>query len=336
MSCFRQFKGDAFRDAAQREGLAGSAQEPVRSHANFPLVIDRLCPLERPRLRIASPIVTSDVGTNGGSTTETLKRIGPTLIIASALGSTLGIVIAQFLDDLGDGVLAVILGGDAVLFNNRVEFTGATDMAYAGGFILCLLVGFSDLFTYPTARGHGVARLTLLWTLLQVLRQAFAQAAVLPFAADSQLALAYDTLETPPGLDVVIAAGGGIGLLLMALSAAAAFLVFTPHRRLISSGKKRFTMVLWIALVPAVVAAFAAIPFFIPDAGSGVVPTLPLTAVIFLATLAAAPGTTSVRGPEEHRDTAMPWGLAATLIVILLFEIFVLRGGVSLDPTQWG
>jgi hypothetical protein len=32
----------------------------------------------------------------------------------------------------------------------------------------------------------------------------------------------------------------------------------------------------------------------------------------------------------------MPWGLGATLLVILLFEIFVLRGGVSVNPVQWG
>jgi hypothetical protein len=79
-----------------------------------------------------------------------------------------------------------------------------------------------------------------------------------------------------------------------------------------------------------------AIPFFAPDAGSGVIPSLPLTAVIFLATVAAAPGTTTVQGPDDHRETPWPWGLAATLGVILLFDLLVLRGGVSVDPTLWG
>ncbi len=248
----------------------------------------------------------------------------------------MGIVIAQFVDDLGDGILAVILGGNAVLYNNRVEFTGATDVAWAGGFLLCLLVGFIALFSYPTARGHGVARLTLLWMVLNLLRQAFAQAVMLPLDSTSDLALAYQTLAAPPGLDVVIAAGGGVGLLLIALSAASAFLAFTPHHKLISNGRKRFTFAFWIALAPAVAAVFLAIPFFTPDAGSGVVPALPLTAVIFLATVAAAPGTTTVYGPEDHRDTPWPWGLGATLIVMLLFELIVLRGGVSVDPTRWG
>ena len=280
--------------------------------------------------------MTREASATESTATETIKRIGPSLVVASALASTMGIVIAQFVDDLGDGILAVILGGNAVVYNNRVEITGATDVAWAGGFLLCLIVGFLALFSYPTARGHGVARLTLLWMVLQLLRQAFAQAVMLPLDSTSDLALAFETLEAPPGLDVVIAAGGAVGLLLIALSAASAFLAFAPHHKLISNGRKRFTFAFWIALVAAVAAVFLAIPFFTPDAGSGVIPALPLTAVIFLATVAAAPGTTTVYGPEDHRDTPWPWGLGATLIVMLLFDLIVLRGGVSVDPSRWG
>jgi hypothetical protein len=281
--------------------------------------------------------VTAEVSVSGPLTTETIKRIGPSLVVASALGSTLGIVVAQFVDDLGDAILALILGGNAVIYNNRVEITGvSSDLVWAGGFLLCLIVGFMALFSYPTARGHGVARLTLLWMVLHLLRQAFVQAVMVPFDADSPLALAYQTLEAPAGLDYVLAAGGAVGLLLVALSAAAAFLAFTPHDKMISTGRKRVTFAFWIALVPAIAAAFMAIPFFVPDAGSGVVPALPLTAVIFLATLAAAHGTTTVHGPEDLRETPWPWGLGATLVVILLFEQLVLRGGVSVNPMLWG
>ena len=281
--------------------------------------------------------MTTEATLSAPSPTETIKRIGPPLVVASALGSTLGIVVAQFVDDLGDGILGLILGGSAVVYNNRVEVTGASsDLYLAGGFILCLLLGFFTLFSYPTARGHGVARLTLLWMVLHLLRQAFMQAVMVPFSTDSQLTLAYQTLEAPAGLDYVIAAGGGLGLLLVALSAASAFLAFTPHHKMISTPGKRLGFAFWIALVPAIAAAFLAIPFFVPDAGSGVVPALPLTAVIFLATVAAAPGTTTVYGPEDHTETPWPWGLAVTLFVILLFEQLVLRGGVSVNPALWG
>ena len=280
--------------------------------------------------------MTSEVSVSGTSAAETIKGIGPSLVVASALGSTLGIVIAQFIDDLGDGILAEILGGNAVLHNNRVVFSGVSDVAWAGGFLLCLIVGFLALFSYPTARGHGVARLTLLWMVLHLLRQAFFQAVLLAIDPASELALAYETLDVPPGLEYVIAAGGAVGLLLVAVSAASAFLAFTPHHKMISNGRKRFTFAFWIALVPAIASVFLAIPFFIPDAGSGVIPALPLTAVIFLATVAAAPGTTTVYGPEDQRETGWPLGLATTLIVILLVQLLVIRGGVSVDPTRWG
>lgn len=269
-------------------------------------------------------------------TPRTLARIGKPLVLASVLASTLGIVIAQFLDDLGDGLLAMILGGEAVLFNNRVEFTGATDLAWGGGFLLCLIIGLFALFVYPTQRGHGVPRLVLLWMLLHVLRQALSQAITLPFSDESQLSLAYNTFEAPPGLELVIAAGGGVGLLLIALSAASAFLAYTPNKRLVSNSRRRFIFALWIAMIPVVASAFLAIPYFWPDSEGLVLTGLPLVSVMFLATLAAAPGTTTVLGPEDERVTPWPWGLTVFMVLALLFYLVVLEGGVSLDPRVWG
>ncbi len=274
------------------------------------------------------------------STSETAPRaidtIGTSLVLASVLGSTLGILIAHFVDHLGIGLLAEILGGDAVVFNNRTEFTGANDLALAGGFALCLIVGFLSLFAYPTQRGHGVPRLIFLWTVLHLLRQAMTQALILPFDIDSPLSRAFATLDAPPGLDVVIAAGGAVGLLLVALSAAAAFLAFTPNRRLVANARRRFNFALWICVVPVVASVFLSIPFFLPDSESRVIPSLPLIAVMFLVTLAAAPGTTTIVGPEEDRVTPWPLGLAVFLVATLLFHLLVLRGGVAVDPRVWG
>ncbi|MEA1903746.1 MAG: hypothetical protein U9N56_09495, partial [Actinomycetota bacterium] len=280
--------------------------------------------------------VTSDVSTAGATASTPVIRVGPALVLTAALGSTLGIVIAQFLDNFGDGLLAEILGGDAVLYNNRVEFTGASDLAWGGGFVLSLIVGFLALLAYPTLRDTSLARLTFLWTVLHILRQALGQAIVLPFNDDAPISLAYATFDAPPGLDVVIAAGGGVGLLLIALAAASAFLAYTPHRTLVSNAKKRLTFALWIAVIPAAASVFLAIPFFMPDSDGLVIPSLPLTAVMFLATLAAAPGTTTAKGPDDERKAPWPWGLGATLIVMLIVSLAVLEGGVSIDPRLWG
>ena len=272
-----------------------------------------------------------------GTERRTLAQVGPALVLSSVLGSTLGIVIAQFLDDLGDGLLAEILGADAVLYNNRVEITGdVSDIVWAGGFVLCLLIGFLSLFAYPTQKGYGIPRLTLLWMTLHVLRQGLMQAVQLPLDEGSQLALAYEALDAPPGLDVVIAAGGGVGLLLIALSAAAAFLAFAPHRSFVKDGRRRFTFALWIAVIPAVASAFASILAFLPDAEKNVIPALPLVPVMFLATLLAAPGTSSTMAPQDERVTPWPWGLAVTVLVVVGFYFAVLSGGAHVDPRQWG
>ncbi len=257
-------------------------------------------------------------------------------MVGSALASTLGIVIAQFLDDLGDGILAEILGGDAVLFNNRVQISGAGDLAYAGGFLLTLLVGLFYLFGYPTQRGYGLSRLISLWVMLHVLRQALTQAMLIPLDPDAPLSRAYATFGLDPGLDVVIGVAGGLGLLLIGLASASAFLAFAPHRRLVRSRSRRFRFVLWVAVVPAAASVFLAIPFFLPDTQGLVVPSLPSTALMFLLTLVAAPGTTSAYGPEVERETPWPVGLLAVLLVIVAFQLLVLSGGVSVSPFQWG
>lgn len=288
--------------------------------------------------------VTSEVSTSGAEgETKTAEaeslvaRIGPPLVVGSVLGSTLGIVVAQFLDDLGDGLLARVLGGEAVIYNNRVEVVGVTnDLVWGGGFLLCLVIGFLALFFYPTQREQGIPRLVLLWVLLHVLRQALIQPVLIPFDGGSRLARAYATLELPPGLDLVIAAAGGVALLLIGLSAASAFLAFTPHRRLINGAKKRLSFVLWLTLIPAAASVFLAIPFFLPDSESLVIRLLPLTTVMFLATVAAAPGTTTVAGPDEENRPSWPWSLAITLVLLLVLYQAVFQGGVNLDPRLWG
>jgi len=265
-----------------------------------------------------------------------MSHIGPALVVASTLASTFGIVLAQLLDDLGDGALAELLGGRAVLFNNRAEVFAVSDLALGGGFALCLVVGLFFLFGYPTGRGQGIPRLVMLWVLLHVLRQALTQATLLPFQPGSQLARAYSSFALPAGLDLVIAAAGGVGLLLVALSAAPAFLAFTPHRRMVSTGRRRFNFTLWIVLIPAVASAFLALPFFLPDSESLVIRMLPLTSVIFVATVVAAPGTSSVYGPEDHRVTPWPWSLLAMLIGLLVIHLLILQGGMEVDPRRWG
>ena len=51
---------------------------------------------------------------------------------------------------------------------------------------------------------------------------------------------------------------------------------------------------------------------------------------------ATAAGTTTVTGPEDQVETPWPFGLGAFVLANLVFHLFVLRGGVSVDPRLWG
>ena len=280
--------------------------------------------------------MSTDLTVERTSAGDAVRLIGLPLVVASALSATFGLVFAQFIDSLGDGLAAQFLRGDAVLYNNRAEFAGASEVAYIGGFALCFVLGLIFLFSYPSQRGYYLSRLTFLWVIIHLLRHALTDALLISFDPNSKLALAYSTFDTPPGLDTVISAAGGVGLVLVGLGAAAAFLAFAPHRRQISTPRKRFMFAVWLVVVPAAAAVFLALPFFTPDAGSGVVPALPLTAVMFLLTLAAAPGTKSVVGPDDPRTSPWPFGLAGTLIVVLVVFVLLLQNGVSINPTLWG
>jgi hypothetical protein len=280
--------------------------------------------------------VSTDVTVDRISAGGAVRLIGLPLVVASALSATFGLVFAQFIDSLGDGLAAQFLGGDAILYNNRVEVTGVSDVAFMGGFALTFVLGLLFLLSYPSQRGHDISRLAFLWVIVHLLRHALTDALLLSFDPNSQLARAYATFDTPPGLDTVISAAGGVGLVLIGLGAAAAFLAFAPHRTQISTSRKRFMFAVWLVVVPAAAAVFLALPFFTPDAGSGVVPALPLTAVMFLLTLAAAPGTKSVAGPDDPQTFPWPFGMAGTLIVVLVVFVVLLQNGVSINPTQWG
>lgn len=268
------------------------------------------------------------------ATTEDLARAtGWPLVVNSVLASTFGVVGALLVDLIGRLVAGELAGLDPVLFHNRVELTGQNDLALAGGALASLLAGGFFLAIYPGSRGHDAGRLAVLWLILHCFRQGFVPMALAPLSEDSDMTRALTALELPGGIDVIVGAAGAAGLLLISLAAAPAFLAFANHQRDISTPQKRAAFVLRVAVVPGIAGGILAVPFFIPDAGAGLVPALPTFGLFTLATLLAALGTKSV---EIRRDAGMTprfsWGLAATVVVTLLVFRFALSRGIPFPP----
>jgi len=261
------------------------------------------------------------------------RSTGWPLLANSVLASTFGVVVGVLVDSLGRLILGIILERDPVLYHNRVEFLASgNDLALAGGALAALLAGGFFLALYPGSRAHDASRLAVLWLILHCFRQGFVPLAMTPFNPDSDVARALASLNLPSGLDVVIGAAGGLGLLLVSLAAAPAFLAFAPSRNHIDTPGRRVAFIAKIALLPSVAGALLAVAFFIPDAGIGLIEELPLYGLFTIATLLAAPGTRSVEVRSDGSSQGLSWGLLGTVIVAFLIFRFALSRGIPVPP----
>jgi hypothetical protein len=255
------------------------------------------------------------------------------LLTNSVLASTFAVVIALLVDLLGRLALGAVLDREPVLYHNRVEFlANGNDLALAGGAIAALLGGGFFLALYPGSRAHDASRLTVLWLILHCFRQGFVPLALTPVDEGSDVARALATLNLPPGIDVVIGAAGAIGLILVSLAAAPAFLAFAPTRQDINTASRRTGFVSRIAVLPGIAGALLAVAFLLPDAGTGLIQQLPLYGLFTVATLLAAPGTRSAVPTSNEVGQRLSWALMVTLIVTFLVFRLALTRGIPIPP----
>lgn len=267
------------------------------------------------------------------SVDETRRTTVWPLIANSVLASTFGVVVALLVDSLGRLIVGLLLDRDPIIFHNRVELTaGGNDLALAGGALASLLAGVFFLALYPGSRAHDASRLSVLWLILHSFRQGFVPLALTPLSPDSDVARALATLELPSGIDVIIGATGAIGLLLVSLAAAPAFLAFAPTPRDISTPSRRASFIARVALLPGVAGALVAVAFFWPEPGTGLIQELPLYGLFTVATLLAAPGTRSVEVRPEGTGQRLSWALIVTLIVTFVIFRWALARGIPIPP----
>lgn len=255
------------------------------------------------------------------------------LLINSALASTVGIVIAVLADSLGRLAVGWFLDREPVLYHDRVVFTaGDNPLALAGGALAALIAGTAFLAVYPASRRHDPSRLAVLWLILHCFRQGFVPLALAGVDAESDVALALTSLDLPAGMNVVVGVAGAIGLLLVSLAAAPAFLAFATSRSEISTPARRVGFVARIGLVGGLAGALVAVLFFVPDSGSGLVSALPLYGLFTAATLLAAPGSKAVDPDPNSTARQFSWGLVAAVVILFLLFRFALARGIPIPP----
>lgn len=255
------------------------------------------------------------------------------LIANSVLASTVGVVVAQLVDSLGRLILGLLLDRGPVIYHNRVEFTAnGSELALAGGALAALIAGVFFLALYPGSKAHDASRLTVLWLILHCFRQGFVPLAVTPLNSNSDIARALAAMDLPVGIDVIVGAAGAIGLLLVSLAAAPAFLAFAQSSRDISTPGRRAAFIARVALVPGIAGALLAVPFILPDPGTGLIQEIPLYGLFTIGTLLAAPGTRTVQVRSSPPGQRLSWALLVTLVVLYAVFRFALARGIPIPP----
>jgi hypothetical protein len=274
--------------------------------------------------------------TNSEERSKTVIRTAWGFFANSIVAAALGVVFARMIEQFGIAVWGAIVGRDPVLTRVVTYFqtdgAPSTDLAYLGGPVAAIAGGIFFLLIYPGAKDRSVGKLTVLWTILFLFRTGFVDVAMVPFSDDSNTARALATVDLPDGLDVIIATAGVLGLILIALAAAPAFLGFSRHLSEVNTPRERFRYVASIAMVPAIVGPLLAVPFFVPDPGSEFVGGLPIYGLFIVVTLLAAPQTKHFLAPQLAEERTLSWGLVVGFFIVFLVTRFVLEPGLVIPP----
>lgn len=253
----------------------------------------------------------------------------------SILAAALAVVFARLIEQLGVAIAGAFLGMEPVFTHVVTQLQGSgTEVAAIGGTVASLVGGISFLLLYPGAKDRSSGKLMVLWLTLFCFRNGFVDLAALALDDESRLAAALATFDLPAGIDIVLAATGGVGLLLIALAAAPAFLGFNRHWTEVATPQERLRYVATIALFPAIVGPLLAVPFFVPDLGTGYVASLPFIGAFIIITLLAAPGTKHILGPEVVEERGLSVGLVLILAITFLALRWMIGSGIPIPP--WG
>ena len=267
------------------------------------------------------------------SPSQATLRLG--FIGTSVLASAVGVVVAALFDHIGLAVAGWIAGSEPVLYHNEVVFNGSgSDLVLAGGVVACLVAGSFFLTLYPGSRRYDGARITILWLVLHCFREGFSQLALITLSPDSNIAVAFSSLDVPAGFDLIVAAAGLVGLISVALASAPAFLAYAHRQREISTPTKRFSFATKLAFAPGVGGSLLAVPFFLPDRGVGLVETLPLMGLFTIATVLAALGTRTVTIGDYRERRGFDWTPLVWYVVLLLIFRLALVRGLLIPPSM--
>lgn len=260
-------------------------------------------------------------------------RTSPGFFANSLIAAALGVGLSHLFALLVLAISAAIAGRDPVITSTTVTLRApGSDLVLLAQPVGSLALAFLLLVLFPGSKDRSSGRLVMLWTMLFSFRNAAVAMIDAAFDDGSAVAQALDVWNAPSGVALVVAIVGFVGLLLVAVGAAAAFLSFSRHRTEVASARERLRFVSFIALLPGLAGPLLAVAFFLPADGSGFIRTLPLAGIFIVVTVFAAAVTKSFVPPQVIEERTLSVGLVAAFALVILLTRYGLGPGIPVPP----
>jgi hypothetical protein len=260
------------------------------------------------------------------------RRKTVTLIVTSCIGYALGFLIARFVYLLGLAGFGWLEGREPFLSHNQVVFNAAgSTLADAGGLLTVLGLGVVLALILPGPGPRGVARLTVLWTVLHVFLFGAQIILVAPFQSTGVGAILAGYVGLPDTFVWILAGVAAAAILGMGFIAGPFFLTFTPGRQHAEDRSARLRLAVLIVALPwlagGIVAAVVLAPF------EGLWLSIGLAAVVVIVSIVAM--VSSALGQRWDPTTpTLPIVPGLILVVLIWVFGFALRPGIDIPP--WG
>jgi hypothetical protein len=252
------------------------------------------------------------------------------LAVNSSLGFALGTVLAMQAYQLGLVATGLFFDREPRWYPTRVEF-GAVgpDIAWSGGTILVLLLGWALASIYRGGTRYDGTRLAVLWATLHFFREGLQQMLRVPFAGDSPVALTLAAWELPGSLSWVVGVLGATGLLAIGLLAAPALLRFARHADDLATKQGRVRFLGTIGILAWLVGALMTLPLVMADPASDSWSLLPWSGVFLVFTMLASPEPRTIDPIRE--PVRLAWGALVLLAVLVAAGRLFLVDGLAIS-----
>ena len=252
------------------------------------------------------------------------------LTVNSSLGFALGTVLAMQAYQLGLVATGLIFDREPRWYPTRVEFGAlGSDVAWSGGTILVLLLGWALASIYRGGTLYDGTRLAVLWAMLHFFREGLQQLLRVPFDGDSPLAVSLAALELPESLSWVVGVLGAAGLLAIGLLAAPALLRFARDAEDLATKKGRVKFLGTIGIMAWLVGALMTLSLVMADPAFGAWSLLPWSGVFLLFTMLASPEPRTI--DPTRQPVRLAWGTVVLLAVLVGAAWLFLVDGLAIS-----